>query len=567
MNNGMLTPSSRRGSMLNENYSPNINNYTNQGGDNSNIIINNTENNTVQDNTSTLLDLPDIPANAATTETLSNELRQVVLSVKQLLMNKEMQSIESNYLKNAMDSLKQSIAEVSGKYKQFDDEFELLHRNIERVSKGGTILASNDDENPDELKNKKLERNTNIIKAIEEQIRRIIEFKAEQIAEIPDLGELIEHYHSGILHYIDAVEGGEEFDKVTQILHNLVHTITELYKYNDKKACPLQLSLLFCDDETEQNILKYINDTKDILSEILTQRCDIWSIVSELKNLTISQHSLIEKVDKMKYKYLFFSELVSSHVIEAGTRNKQIDTTLQSLATLVKKANGAVSGMQDDVRDLKKKKIERKDLQYLDSIIVELTKKLEESKIDLQKRAKSDFVQDEFDKIYEEISFVKNSIESVNEVSNKLDYVTQEMNTKLDKEGATKYFIYNIRLIHQIVPKPKSWEIKDENVLLSKYRCISCNRPIPVPLRDNEQLENIYTENGLGANDQEILELRDNLTNPNITKKRIPNNMSNLANYGEEDWDKDVSQGKPSAKNVFIFNINRQQELFHNFLV
>lgn len=563
----MLTPSSRRGSMLNENYSPNINNYTNQGGDNSNIIINNTENNNVQDNTSTLLDLPDIPANAATTETLSNELRQVVLSVKQLLMNKEMQSIESNYLKNAMDSLKQSIAEVSGKYKQFDDEFELLHRNIERVSKGGTILASNDDENPDELKNKKLERNTNIIKAIEEQIRRIIEFKAEQIAEIPDLGELIEHYHSGILHYIDAVEGGEEFDKVTQILHNLVHTITELYKYNDKKACPLQLSLLFCDDETEQNILKYINDTKDILSEILTQRCDIWSIVSELKNLTISQHSLIEKVDKMKYKYLFFSELVSSHVIEAGTRNKQIDTTLQSLATLVKKANGAVSGMQDDVRDLKKKKIERKDLQYLDSIIVELTKKLEESKIDLQKRAKSDFVQDEFDKIYEEISFVKNSIESVNEVSNKLDYVTQEMNSKLDKEGATKYFIYNIRLIHQIVPKPKSWEIKDENVLLSKYRCISCNRPIPVPLRDNEQLENIYTENGLGANDQEILELRDNLTNPNITKKRIPNNMSNLANYGEEDWDKDVSQGKPSAKNVFIFNINRQQELFHNFLV
>lgn len=563
----MLTPSSRRGSMLNENYSPNINNYTNQGGDNSNIIINNTENNTVQDNTSTLLDLPDIPANAATTETLSNELRQVVLSVKQLLMNKEMQSIESNYLKNAMDSLKQSIAEVSGKYKQFDDEFELLHRNIERVSKGGTILASNDDENPDELKNKKLERNTNIIKAIEEQIRRIIEFKAEQIAEIPDLGELIEHYHSGILHYIDAVEGGEEFDKVTQILHNLVHIITELYKYNDKKACPLQLSLLFCDDETEQNILKYINDTKDILSEILTQRCDIWSIVSELKNLTISQHSLIEKVDKMKYKYLFFSELVSSHVIEAGTRNKQIDTTLQSLATLVKKANGAVSGMQDDVRDLKKKKIERKDLQYLDSIIVELTKKLEESKIDLQKRAKSDFVQDEFDKIYEEISFVKNSIESVNEVSNKLDYVTQEMNTKLDKEAATKYFIYNIRLIHQIVPKPKSWEIKDENVLLSKYRCISCNRPIPVPLRDNEQLENIYTENGLGANDQEILELRDNLTNPNITKKRIPNNMSNLANYGEEDWDKDVSQGKPSAKNVFIFNINRQQELFHNFLV
>lgn len=563
----MLTPSSRRGSMLNENYSPNINNYTNQGGDNSNIIINSTENNMAQDNTSTLLDLPDIPANAATTETLSNELRQVVLSVKQLLMNKEMQAIESNYLKNAMDSLKQAIADVSGKYKQFDDEFELLHRNIERVSKGGTILASNDDENPDELKNKRLERNTNIIKAIEEQIRRIIEFKAEQIAEIPDLGELIEQYHSGILHYIDAVEGGEEFDKVTQILHNLVHTTTELYKYNDKKACPLQLSLLFCDDETEQNILKYINDTKDILSEILTQRCDIWSIVSELKNLTISQHSLIERVDKMKYKYLFFSELVSSHIIEAGTRNKQIDTTLQSLATLVKKANGAVSGMQDDVRDLKKKKIERKDLQYLDSIIVELTKKLEESKIDLQKRAKSDFVQDEFDKIYEEISFVKNSIESVNEVSNKLDYVTQEMNTKLDKEAATKYFIYNIRLIHQIVPKPKSWEIKDENVLLSKYRCISCNRPIPVPLRDNEQLENIYTENGLGANDQEILELRDNLTNPNITKKRIPNNMSNLANYGDEDWDKDVSQGKPSAKNVFIFNINRQQELFHNFLV
>lgn len=563
----MLTPSSRRGSMLNENYSPNINNYTNQGGDNSNIIINSTENNMAQDNTSTLLNLPDIPANAATTETLSNELRQVVLSVKQLLMNKEMQAIESNYLKNAMDSLKQAIADVSGKYKQFDDEFELLHRNIERVSKGGTILASNDDENPDELKNKRLERNTNIIKAIEEQIRRIIEFKAEQIAEIPDLGELIEQYHSGILHYIDAVDGGEEFDKVTQILHNLVHTTTELYKYNDKKACPLQLSLLFCDDETEQNILKYINDTKDILSEILTQRCDIWSIVSELKNLTISQHSLIERVDKMKYKYLFFSELVSSHIIEAGTRNKQIDTTLQSLATLVKKANGAVSGMQDDVRDLKKKKIERKDLQYLDSIIVELTKKLEESKIDLQKRAKSDFVQDEFDKIYEEISFVKNSIESVNEVSNKLDYVTQEMNTKLDKEAATKYFIYNIRLIHQIVPKPKSWEIKDENVLLSKYRCISCNRPIPVPLRDNEQLENIYTENGLGANDQEILELRDNLTNPNITKKRIPNNMSNLANYGDEDWDKDVSQGKPSAKNVFIFNINRQQELFHNFLV
>lgn len=301
MNNGMLTPSSRRGSMLNENYSPNINNYTNQGGDNSNIIINNTENNMAQDNTSTLLDLPDIPANAATTETLSNELRQVVLSVKQLLMNKEMQAIESNYLKNAMDSLKQAIADVSGKYKQFDDEFELLHRNIERVSKGGTILASNDDENPDELKNKRLERNTNIIKAIEEQIRRIIEFKAEQIAEIPDLGELIEQYHSGILHYIDAVEGGEEFDKVTQILHNLVHTTTELYKYNDKKACPLQLSLLFCDDETEQNILKYINDTKDILSEILTQRCDIWSIVSELKNLTISQHSLIERVDKMKY--------------------------------------------------------------------------------------------------------------------------------------------------------------------------------------------------------------------------------------------------------------------------
>lgn len=240
---------------------------------------------------------------------LTNELRKLTLSVKELLMNKEMAGIETNYLKNQIDTLKQSISDVAGKYKQFDDEFEELHRDLGRISREYTGTPNSNGipgEGGDNRDHTNIDRGNHVLKAIEDQICKILEFKGKDIETVEEMGDLLEENHMLLRQYLEAVERNENHDSTTQILHNLAYNINQLFKYNNRQNCPMKLSTLYCDEDVDKNIFKYLNDCKNILATILKDRCDIWNIVVELKGLTLGYGELTQQFNTLKYILLLY---------------------------------------------------------------------------------------------------------------------------------------------------------------------------------------------------------------------------------------------------------------------